>query len=134
MNELKNKLIRFMYGRSGPDSLYKASFILYIILLIINIFARSAFISVLMTALFVWSTYRCFSRNICKRQQENIKYLQLTEKFRKKFSMLKTIITDKEHYYKKCPHCKTFLRLPRRHGNHTAVCPKCSEKIAVKIH
>lgn len=122
-----------MYGRSGPDSLYKASLVLYIVLMVINIFARSVIISVLMWALFIWAMYRCFSKNIYKRQQENIRYLQLSDKVKKRFSMTKTMLTDKEHYYKKCPHCKTVLRLPRRKGKHMTVCPKCSGKIQVKI-
>lgn len=122
-----------MYGRNGPDSLYKASLVLYIMLMVINIFARSVIISVLMWALFIRAMYRCFSKNIYKRQQENIRYLQLSDKVKKRFSMTGTMLTDKEHYYKKCPHCKTILRLPRRKGEHTTVCPKCSGKIQVKI-
>ena len=41
MNNLQNKIYKFMYGRYGIDELYKFSFIVYIILLILNIFINS---------------------------------------------------------------------------------------------
>lgn len=133
MEKIRNGLIRFMYGRSGPDSLYKASLVLYFILAVINMFAGSTILWLAMTALFIWSMFRCFSRNVYKRQQENIRYLQIKDKTVKKFRMYKTMLTDKEHSYKKCSHCKQILRLPKKKGEHGVVCPKCHEKTIVKI-
>ena len=97
MDKLRNKFINFMYGRSGPDSLYKATMIACIVLMIINIFARSIILNLL------------------------------------KFNMTKTMLTDKEHCYKKCSKCKTVLRLPKQKGEHTVQCPKCRESFKVKI-
>ncbi len=133
MEKLKNKLISFMYGRSGPDSLYKASLYLCIVLMLINIFAHCAVISVITWALFIWSMFRALSKNIYKRQQENIKFMQLTGKLRKKAVMAKTMLTDKEHCFKKCPKCKKILRLPKKSGEHTVSCPECHEDFKVKI-
>lgn len=133
MDKLKNKVISFMYGRSGPDSLYKATLYLCIGLMLINIFAHSAVIFVLSWLLLIWSFFRAFSRNIYKRQQENIKFLQLTDKLKKKTDMAKTMLTDKEHCYKKCPKCKKILRLPKKSGEHTVSCPNCHEDFKVKI-
>ena len=112
MDKLRNKFINFMYGRSGPDSLYKATMI---------------------WALLIWGMFRAFSKNIYKRQQENIKFMQLTDKAKRKFNMTKTMLTDKEHCYKKCSKCKTVLRLPKQKGEHTVQCPKCRESFKVKI-
>ncbi len=133
MNAIKEKFLRFMYGRYGVDELYKGLLTLYITLVAVNLFVRSVIISVLLWTVFIYMMLRCFSKNIYKRQQENIIYLQATEKIRKKFSMTKTMLTDKEHYYKKCPKCKSILRLKRVSGEHTARCPKCSESVQVKI-
>lgn len=133
MDKLRNKFINFMCGRSGPDSLYKATMIACIVLMIINLFARSIILNLLIWVLLIWGMFRAFSKNIYKRQQENIKFMQLTDKAKRKFNMTKTMLTDKEHCYKKCPKCKTVLRLPKKKGEHTAQCPKCRESFKVKI-
>ncbi len=131
--KLRRKFIAFMDGRNGPDALYKASIIVYMAMAVLNLFLRSTIIGILMWALFFWSMFRCFSKNVYKRGVENRVWLDIEGRFRKKFSMTKTMLTDKEHSYKKCRSCKTVLRLPRRSGTHTAVCPKCGEKLTVKI-
>lgn len=133
MEKFRNKFIAFMYGRNGPDSLYRASVAVFMVLAVINIFAHSIILGVLSWALFFWTMFRCFSKNVYKRGLENQAYLRFEEKVRKKFGMTKTMLTDKEHVYKKCKRCKAYLRLPKRSGTHTAVCPKCGEKISVKI-
>lgn len=133
MEKFRNRFIAFMYGRNGPDRLYRASVIVFAVLAVINIFARSVILNMLTWALFIWTMFRCFSKNVYKRSRENQAYLRLEEKVTKKIGMTKTMLTDKEHCYKKCRRCKAYLRLPRRSGTHTAVCPRCGEKISVKI-
>lgn len=39
--KFEEKIRKFMYGRYGPDELYKFLFELYIVLIIINLFIRS---------------------------------------------------------------------------------------------
>ena len=133
MEKFRNRFIAFMDGRNGPDGLYKASVAVFMVLAVINLFAHSLILGVLSWVLFIWTMFRCFSKNVYKRGLENRAYLRLEEKVRKKFGMTKTMLTDKEHCYKKCKGCKAYLRLPKRSGEHTAVCPKCGEKITVKI-
>ena len=114
MDKLRNKFINFMYGRSGPDSLYKATMIACIVLMIINLFARSIILNLLIWALLIWGMFRVFSKNIYKRQQENIKFMQLTDKAKRKFNMTKTMLTDKEHCYKKCSSVRQFCGSPSK--------------------
>jgi len=133
MEKLKNKLVNFMYGRNGADSLYRATVILCAALILVSVFVRSPILSIIIWALLIWAMFRAFSKNIYKRQQENIKYLQLTDKAKGKYNMTKTMLTDKEHCYKKCSKCKTVLRLPRKKGEHTVRCPKCGESFKVKV-
>ena len=35
--------------------------------------------------------------------------------------------------YRRCPGCRVTLRLPKRKGKHTVVCPKCGRRFEVKI-
>lgn len=133
MNNIRAKLIRFMQGRNGPDDLYKATLWLYLGMLVVNIFVHSVILSVLMWAVFFYGMYRCFSKQTDKRQHENYRYLLFIGKVQRKYSSVKTMLTDKEHYYKKCGGCKNILRLPRIKGNHKTVCPKCGKELNIKI-
>ncbi len=130
--KIKNKIIQFMYGRSGPDDLYKASITVCLVLMLINLITRSAIVSIAAWALLLWGIFRCLSKNVYKRQRENMKYLDIKNGITKKLSMTKTKLTDKEHIYKKCPSCKAQLRFPNKSGEHTAICPKCRHKFSFR--
>ena len=39
----------------------------------------------------------------------------------------------KTHVFRKCPACKSVLRLPRQKGKHTVRCPRCQHRFDVKI-
>ena len=133
MNNIKYKLISFMQGRYGPDKLYRTTVIAAIVLCIINLFARLTVISLISWGLIIWGLFRCLSKNIAKRSSENYRYIKLEEKILKKAGMTRTMLTDKEHYYKKCSQCKNVLRLPRIKGSHSTVCPKCGNKLQMRI-
>ena len=80
------------------------------------------------------AVFRCFSRNIYKRQAENAKYLKVTTKIRQFFKRQKNRIKyRKTKVYKKCPSCKNILCLPRKKGRHTVKCPSCSHRFDIKI-
>lgn len=130
----KEKVAVFMAGRNGPDALY--NFILYVCigLMIINLFFGSFILSALYLALFVYDIFRFMSRNIYKRRQENERFLAQRKKFGGPFVLMKAKFRDrKTHVYKKCPSCKNVLRLPKRAGAHTVVCPCCRNKFEVNI-
>ncbi len=133
MDKLKYKLMTLMQGRYGQDDLYKGCLILYIILLVLNVFLSSKIISALLLLLLIVVFFRFFSKNISARQKENAKYLIIKNEVKNKFSLFKRRIADKEHVYRKCPRCRAVIRFPRKKGRHDAVCPKCHEKFKVKV-
>lgn len=134
MRYLRERLMRFMQGRYGNDSLNKFLFAAYIILYIVNLFVYSFALFLLETALVVWMFFRILSRNIYKRRTENEKFLKMTKKPRDYFALQKSKRRDrKTHVYKTCPSCKSTLRLPRQKGKHTAVCPRCARRFEVTI-
>jgi len=128
-----NKIQKFMYGRYGPDELYMFSFKIYLVLLIINLFIKSSIISLLEILIIIWMFYRCFSKKIYKRSDENVAFLNIKKKFLKPFSNIKRNIKDKEHVYKKCHKCHTTLKLPLplERGIKKAKCPNCGRKVKV---
>ncbi|MBE6701522.1 MAG: hypothetical protein E7582_06530 [Ruminococcaceae bacterium] len=134
MNKLRYKLQSFMTGRYGPDEFYYFLLIVYTVLLILNCFIGSPGIHIAIWVILIYSLYRVFSKNIARRQKENAKFLMAKYKIKTKFSKFKNRIKDREHVYKKCPHCKATLRFPRRRGKHDAICPKCRRNLKVRVY
>lgn len=127
---LRMLLQRFMMGRYGIDGLFYFFFALYFILSMVNAFANSLIIYLLSLVLLFVMFFRVFSRNIYKRQRENVKFLSIYNKVKRKLKIRKY---DPYHVFRKCPKCKTTLRLPRRNGKHTVCCPKCKTDFKVRI-
>ena len=132
--KLKEKFIRFMYGRYGTDELYRFLNIVFYILFIVNLFLGSYILALTVTALLIFMTYRVFSKNIAKRRMENEKYLSTKKRFDNFVKLQKNKWRDrKTHVYKKCPHCGAMLRFPKKKGKHSASCPSCKGEINVKV-
>lgn len=133
----RERIARFFYGRYGIDSLYYGLLVTILVLWILRvIFADSAIASVLIyiveTALLFWMLYRCLSRNIAARRRENEVFSSFFKKIKNFFILQKNKIRDIKNFrYKKCPHCKATLRLPKRKGTHSVICPRCSKRFDV---
>ena len=125
-----NKIQKFMYGRTGLDSLSLFLFQVYILLLIINIFLDNKIISFISLILSVLALYRCLSKDIYRRSNENVRFLKLKKKVLKPFNNIKRNIKDKDHVYKKCHYCKTTLKLPlpNKRGIKKVKCTKCKKR------
>ncbi len=131
---LKQKFAAFMYGRYGPDNLYNFLTVTYLVIAIANAFLHSAIVVVLELVLIFYVLFRFFSRNIYKRSEENRKYLAVKSKVKGFFSLSRQKARDrKTHIYKKCPSCKSVLRLPRTKGKHTVKCPRCAHRFDLKV-
>jgi LSD1 subclass zinc finger protein len=130
MKGILNKINYFMNGRYGIDDIYKDGFILYLILVILDIFVDSILINSLQLTLILTLLYRSFSKNINIRKKENDKYLKLKNKIIKPIKDIKKRLNDDYHIYKKCHHCKTILRLPipNKRGIKHVKCPTCKKR------
>lgn len=131
---IKESFIRFMSGRYGTDSLNKLLFILCMIFLIFNLIFQNIILYILSLLAMVLYIFRSFSKNIPKRQAENNKYMKVRKKVTKHFGVYKNRWCDrKTHVYRKCPGCKTTLRLPKKKGKHTCECPRCRNSFSVTV-
>lgn len=134
MGKFKNKLIGFLYGRYGSDTLNKVLTAIYLIWLIVftvvDVLVKSIIFSIIgwsiSLALFFWVIFRMMSRNIYARRRENDKFCGFFKLRRNKFRDRKT------HVYRKCKSCKAVLRLPKAKGKHFVVCPKCKSRFEVR--
>ena len=134
MNKLKEKLIRFMYGRYGIDRLYYVLLALSVVLMLINAFVNSVILYIAGWVILGIVLFRALSRNIYKRQAENQRFMKYWNKVKPQLSVTGNRLKEiKSHRYRKCPHCKAMLRLPRRTGKHAVTCPRCHRDFDVRV-
>lgn len=130
----KERIFRFFYGRNGTDQLAVAVLVLYFVLSLTNIFVGSFVLQLFCYALLLYSLFRTMSRNIYKRRAENLKFCSLLARIKRFFSVKKRSFKERKFkIYKKCPFCKSTLRLPKKKGRHNVNCPKCNKLFEVKI-
>ena len=128
------KLARMMYGRYGMDRLYHVLVWTAIALMIANLFIGSLIIYVVEIALLFFATFRFFSKNIYRRQRENLAFCRFFGRIGGFFKLRHNKFRDrKTHIYKKCPGCRKQLRLPKIKGSHTVNCPCCHHRFDVRV-
>ena len=141
MGRFRERLAAFLYGRNGPDELYKflwiTSFVLLIISTIIRLFVSviAGNIILLVSVLLVaYTMFRTFSKNIQRRRAENAAYLRIKVKIKSFFTRMKNRRKYKDAFiYVKCPECKNILRFKRVVGEHRAKCPCCNHVFDLNI-
>lgn len=125
MQKLKAAFARFMMGRYGTDKLNMLLLLIGLAVTVVAMFVRNDLADLLMMlisyGLMGVVIFRCLSRNIYKRYQENRKYLLLLQRLK-----------DREHRYFDCPKCRQQVRVPRGKGKISITCPKCREKFIRK--
>lgn len=130
---MKEKLIRFMYGRNGVDSLGKFVLAISIIVMLLAGWTDSLILSYLSWIGIIYLYFRMFSRNIYKRSSENQWYLNKTYKIRTFFYRQKNLLLQrKTHHIYKCPTCRQKIRVPRGKGRIEIRCPKCNTRFIKK--
>ena len=128
------RLMQFLSGRYGVDTLFYVLFVLSAILAFINCFLRLWPLQLVVYAIMFYAIFRMFSRNISARTKENRIVTGWLFKLKNNMATRKSRKADVTHIYKKCPNCKATLRLPRKKGKHKTVCPKCSHKFSVRVY
>ena len=134
MRRIREAMGRFMIGRYGADELYQFSLYLFLILFVIQLFTHWSWVPFLVWFLCIWMLFRLFSRNILARRKENQKFLQLRNGFSREIRLCRDKFRDRKiKAYRKCPQCKSVIRLPKQKGHHTVSCPCCQHIFQVKI-
>ncbi len=127
---LQMLLARFMAGRNGMDNIAWHALWGSIIVSLLSIFLP---LNLLSTALMIYAVWRMLSRNIYKRQAENMRYIQFTEKLSREVRQFFLRVKGmKTHKYFRCPSCKNRLRMKRGSGEKTITCPVCRHQFTQK--
>ena len=128
MINLIYKFKNFMYDRYGTDELSRSLFAIYILLVIINIFVKSNIVFYIELFIVILILLRYFSKDINRREKENILFLKARKNILKPFKNIIRNLKDKNNVYKKCHKCKTILKLPlpSKRGFKKVKCPECN--------
>lgn len=123
---MKEKFMRFMYGRYGVDTLGKYSLGAGLATMVLSIVFDSYTLSLLSWFFIILTYFRMFSRNLYKRSSENQTFLNKTYKLRTWFGKQENMMAQrKTHHIYRCPGCKQKIRVPRGKGRIEIRCPKC---------
>ena len=142
LDNLRYKITAFMQGRYGVDNYGRFLLAVWLVLFFLRYFVKSSLVYWLDIAVFIYTYFRIFSRNIPKRYSENQQYLRIKGKvtgFFRDFSLSGTgrKIKDaaeqtKNYHIYKCPQCGQKIRIPRGKGNIMVKCPKCGTEFRKK--
>ena len=123
---MKESMQRFMAGRYGNDQLNQFIFIVAIISMVLEIITRQSLFYTLTLVLLILAYVRVFSRNINKRYEENMKFLQKKDAILNKFRRQKYYAAQRRNFHiYTCPQCKQKIRIPKGKGKISITCPKC---------
>ncbi|MCI8561222.1 MAG: hypothetical protein HFH03_08920 [Dorea sp.] len=124
---MKEKFIRFMYGRYGIDPLGKFTIAAGLITIVLSNFVHWRFLPLISWLFIIAAYYRMFSKNIYKRSSENQWYLNKTCRLRTFMRRQRNLLSQrKTHHIYTCPSCRQKIRIPRGKGKIEIRCPKCS--------
>lgn len=123
---MKEKFMKFMYGRYGVDQYSRFLLIIAVILLIVSTFMGNGLLYIVSLGLMVYLYFRVFSRNVQKRYAENNKYLKYKNRVINFFKHFKRDLSiRKTHHIYRCPNCRQKIKIPRNKGRIEIRCPKC---------
>ena len=86
---MRQKIMRFMYGRRGVDELGRFLLGVWFVLSVLSIFVDSYILSAVQFITSIAFFYRVFSRNLQKRDAENRAYLKYRNKLKDFFKFQK---------------------------------------------
>lgn len=112
------------------DELNRFLSVILLILIIVGFFTKNFILDLLKLLLLVLIIFRLVSKNRLSRQKENNIYLKIRNHIIHPFTSHQT--KDRFHVYKRCPKCKTILKLPlpAKAGLKHAKCPNCEYRVS----
>ena len=120
------KAVEWARGRNGADELSGACTSLGVILVIIDLFAHTTWLSAAALALLAYSMFRISSKNITARGRENSQALRVAGPVLSFLSNPVAMLRETRSFvHLQCPSCGQRVRIPRGKGKVRITCPKC---------
>lgn len=116
------------------DELNRLLLFIWLITFIISLFTHTFILDLIPIIIFIIILFRLLSKNKSARYKENKIYLKFLKTIKKPFNNIIRNYRDRKIYvYKKCPKCKTTLKLPlpNKRGINHAKCPSCGNRVTL---
>ncbi len=122
-----------MRGRYGNDELNRFILIICLALIILKLFVNWRVLQLLTVLLLILAFSRAFSRYFDKRRQENMKFLEIKNRYfgnkqQRTYNKQRKADRKAANDGKRvliCPYCKEKLRVPVGAGKIKVNCPHC---------
>ena len=126
MAEAQRRMLEWSRGRNGADELSGACMNVAIVLVVIDLFARSTWLSVVALVLLGYSWFRISSTDVTARSRENA---SVQRALRGGLTWLANPVAaareNRVYKHLTCPSCGQRVRIPRGKGKVRITCPKC---------
>lgn len=129
----QRRLSEWLRGRQGPDDLAVFSVNLAIVIVLVNVFARTGWLGWVSLALVAYAMFRIQSRNLGARARENEAFLRALGPVRPWVQNPRAAWAELRAYkHVRCTSCRQRVRVPRGKGRLRVTCPRCKTKFEVR--
>ena len=129
----QRKVAEWLRGRQGPDDLAVFSVDLAVVIVLVNVFARTGWLGWVALALVAYAMFRIQSRNLAARSRENVAFLKALGPARPWLQNPRAAWGELRAYkHVRCSSCKQRVRVPRGKGKLRVTCPRCKTKFEVR--
>lgn len=117
----------------GNDELNRLLNWICVLFCILSFIPKMYFLIFFAFGIMIYTSFRGFSKNKYKRQDELDKYLRLKAGFVKQWRFRRLVFKERKDFvYFKCPKCRAILRVPRHRGEIIVTCRECKAKFDKK--
>lgn len=128
-----DRLANWMRGRNGADALGNTALGISVILLVIDIFARTRWLSAIALVAALYACWRTSSKDLSARRRENHAFLTHIGPLAQWVSNPKGTLDETRNYrHLTCPSCGQKMRVPRGKGRMRVTCPACHNKFEAR--
>lgn len=129
----QRRLMEWLRDRQGPDDLAVFSVNLAIVIVLVNVFARTGWLGWVGLALVAYAMFRIQSRNLGARARENEAFLRALGPARPWVQNPRAAWAELRAYkHVRCSSCRQRVRVPRGKGRLRVTCPRCKTKFEVR--
>lgn len=129
----QRRLMEWLRGRQGPHDLAVFSVNLAIVIVLVNVFARTGWLGWVGLALVAYAMFRIQSRNLGARARENEAFLRALGPARPWVQNPRAAWAELRAYkHVRCSSCRQRVCVPRGKGRLRVTCPRCKTKFEVR--
>lgn len=133
MEASQRQMLEWARGRNGADELSGACTNVAVVLVIVDLFAHTTWLSILALVLLGYSWFRIASKRVGARSLENARALKATGPIVPFLANpVGTLREARVYVHLTCPSCGQRVRIPRGKGKVRITCSKCHARFEGK--